>query len=195
PATSKATRAATSKTTGTATSEATEPVATGRATEVASGSAKAARASKASAAGAKKEARSAGKSVTSSASEAARAVKRAVRSVTDSKPRTGPVDQVTVSEGALATIIGLAAHEVPGVVGMAPSNIGEGIRRILGVRQVDEGVELTSLAKPLESDVDIHVIVAYGVNIPVVASGVRDRVRYAARHYAGVTLKEVTVHV
>jgi len=141
------------------------------------------------------ENKTAGKKVKTGASDAAKAVKRAVRSVTEQRPRTGPVDQVAVSEGALATIIGLAAHEVPGVVGMAPANIGEGIRRILGARQVDEGVVLKALAKPLESDVDIHVIVAYGVNIPVVASGVRDRVRYAARHYAGVTLKEVTVHV
>jgi len=146
-------------------------------------------------AGGAAEAQSTGKKVKTGASDAARAVQRAVRSVTDPKPRSGPVDQVSVAESALAKIIGLAAHEVPGVVGMAPANIGEGLRRILGVRQVDEGVVLRSLAKPLESDVDIHVVVAYGVNIPVVASSVRDRVRYAAKHYAGVTLKQVTVHV
>ena len=107
----------------------------------------------------------------------------------------GGVDRIVVTDAALAKIVGLSAHEVPGVVGMAPASLGEGIRRILGVRQVDEGVVLTSLDKPLESDVDIHVIVAYGVNIPVVANGVRDRVIYAAKHYAGVTLRAVRVHV
>ena len=141
------------------------------------------------------DAKAAGKKVKAGASDAANAVKRAMRSVTDAKSRSGPVDQVSVADSALAKIIGLAAHEVPGVVGMAPANIGEGLRRILGARQVDEGVVLKSLGKPLESDVDIHVVVAYGVNIPVVSSSVRDRVKYAARHYAGVTLKEVTVHV
>lgn len=146
-------------------------------------------------AGVAAEAKAAGKKVKAGATDAAKAVQRAVRSVTDAKPRTGPVDQVSVADGALATIIGLAAHEVPGVVGMAPANIGEGLRRILGARQVDEGVVLKSLDAPLEADVDIHVVVAYGVNIPVVAHSVRDRVRYAAKRYAGVTLKEVTVHV
>lgn len=141
------------------------------------------------------EARAAGRTVKSSAEGAAKAVKRAVRSVTEAKQRTGPIDEVRVADGALATIVGLAAHEVPGVVGMAPANIGEGLRRILGVRQVDEGVVLTARKAPLEADADIHVVVAYGVNIPVVASGVRDRVRYAAKHYAGVTLKDVRVHV
>lgn len=146
-------------------------------------------------AGAGSDAKGAGQKVRTGAGDAARAVKRAVRTVTDPKPRSGPVDQVTVADGALAKIIGLAAHEVPGVVGMAPANIGEGLRRILGVRQVDEGVVLKALSKPLESDVDIHVIVAYGVNIPVVADSVRDRVRYAAKHFAGVTLREIAVHI
>jgi uncharacterized alkaline shock family protein YloU len=37
--------------------------------------------------------------------------------------------------------------------------------------------------------------VAYGVNIPVVADGVRERVRYAAHHLAGIELDEVRLHV
>jgi uncharacterized alkaline shock family protein YloU len=47
-----------------------------------------------------------------------------------------------VSDAAVATIVGLAAHEVPGVVGMAPASLGEGLRRVLGLQQVDEGVEV-----------------------------------------------------
>lgn len=106
-----------------------------------------------------------------------------------------PIDHVRVADGALRSIIGLAAHEVPGVVGMAPVNIGEGLRRILGARQVDEGVSVEHPHGESRADVDIHVVVAYGVNIPVVAVGVRERVRYAARQFAGVTLDEVRVHV
>lgn len=106
-----------------------------------------------------------------------------------------PIDHVRVADGALRSIIGLAAHEVPGVVGMAPVNIGEGLRRILGARQVDEGVLVEHPRGEGRADVDIHVVVAYGVNIPVVAEGVRDRVRYAAKQYAGVELDQVRVHV
>ena len=54
-------------------------------------------------------------------------------------------DRVTVTDEALATLIGLAAHEVPGVVGMAPATIREGLKRILGVRQADEGVVVSRL--------------------------------------------------
>lgn len=121
---------------------------------------------------------------------------------TKASRRTSPetpaakVDATHVSDDALATVIGLAAHEVPGVVGMAPTSLGEGIRRILGVSQADEGVEIARSGDGREhADVELHVVVAYGVNIPVVAESVVQRVRYAARHYAGVEVDDVKVHV
>ena len=100
-------------------------------------------------------------------------------------------DRVSVTDEALATIIGLAAHEVPGVVGMAPAGIREGIKRILGVAQADEGVEVSRE----ESAIDLHVVVAYGVNIPAVADSVRERVLYAAQTFAGVELNAVRIHI
>jgi uncharacterized alkaline shock family protein YloU len=105
------------------------------------------------------------------------------------------IDRVLVSDEALASLVGLAAHEVPGVVGMAPANIGEGLRRILGLAQVREGVGIQHPNGDARADIDIHVVVAYGVNIPVVADSVRDRVRYASRRYSGIELDEVRVHV
>ena len=81
---------------------------------------------------------------------------RDATSATPGEARIPEGDATHVSDDALATLIGLAAHEVPGVVGMAP---------------------------------------AYGVNIPVVAESVVQRVRYAARHYGGVEVDDVQVHV
>jgi uncharacterized alkaline shock family protein YloU len=108
------------------------------------------------------------------------------------------VDHVRVADKALATVIGLAAHEVPGVVGMAPAGLTEGLRRILGVSQVDEGVEVERTLDPGDGGatrVVLHVVVAYGVNIPAVAESVVERVRYAASTFAGVDLAEIKVHV
>jgi uncharacterized alkaline shock family protein YloU len=104
-------------------------------------------------------------------------------------------DRVRVSDSALATIIGLAAHEVPGVVGMAPASLGEGLRRVLGLAQVDEGVEVVRSDGEDTVRVDLHVVVAYGVNIPAVADSVRERVQYAASAFAGVKTGDITVHV
>jgi uncharacterized alkaline shock family protein YloU len=102
-------------------------------------------------------------------------------------------DKIVVTDGALATVIGLAAHEVPGVIGMAPAGLREGIKRILGVSQADEGV--TVARQESATNVDLHVVVAYGVNIPAVADSIRERVYYAAKAYAGVELEKVRVHI
>jgi uncharacterized alkaline shock family protein YloU len=114
---------------------------------------------------------------------------------TKRKAKDREIDRVHVADDALASILGLAAHEVPGVVGMAPANIGEGLRRVLGLSQVDEGVVIEHPEGEKRASVDIHVVVAYGVNIPVVAESVRERARFAARRYAGITLDDVRVHV
>ena len=108
--------------------------------------------------------------------------------------RPQPV-RVHVSDRAVATVVGLAAHEVPGVVGMAPASLGEGLRRVLGLQQVDEGVEVNHDAAKGTCEVHLHVVVAYGVNIPAVAESVRERVQYAAATYAGVKAANVVVHV
>ena len=109
--------------------------------------------------------------------------------------RPSTIDHVEVADDALATVIGLAAHEVPGVVGMAPASLSEGLRRILGVSQVDEGVEIERDAAGVANRIVLHVVVAYGVNIPAVAESVVERVRYAAKTYAGIAVADVKVHV
>jgi uncharacterized alkaline shock family protein YloU len=105
-------------------------------------------------------------------------------------------DLVMVTDAALATLIGLAAHEVPGVVGMAPHSLREGLNRMLGASRADEGVEVhRDDHESSRASIALHVVVAYGVNIPVVADSVRERVRYAAKTYAGVEVEEVKVHI
>lgn len=104
-------------------------------------------------------------------------------------------DEIYVTDSALATIVGLAAHEVPGVVGMAPTSLSEGIKRILGGAQADEGVEITRGEDVDTAEIVLHVVVAYGVNIPVVAKSIEGRVRHAAKTFAGVRVTDVRVHV
>lgn len=115
------------------------------------------------------------------------------RKIEKPKEKDDGKDTITVTDAALATLIGLAAHEVPGVIGMSPANIKDGLKRILGVSDADEGVKVAKTAT--DTDVDLHVVVAYGVNIPAVADSIRERVQYAAKAYAGVDLDNVRVHI
>lgn len=140
-----------------------------------------------------------GKPATPSKSGPTLKSKAAPKAKASSKGKLPPTlvepNRIVVTDHALASLIGLAAHEVPGLAGMAPVSLGEGLRRVLGLTQVDEGVVIDHPHGPGRADVDVHVVVAYGVNIPVVAESVRERVRYAAKHLAGIELDEVRVYV
>ena len=76
---------------------------------------------------------------------------------------------LTVTENALASLLGLAAHEVPGVVGMAPSNLKEGLQKILGRAQASDGVVVAGEASA--RTVDVNIVVAFGTNISTVGYG------------------------
>jgi len=103
---------------------------------------------------------------------------------------------VTVTEQALAAIIGLAAHEVPGVVGMSPVGIRDGISRILGRNEASQGVVVKAdPAKPGKYQADIYVVVAYGVKVPTVVESIAERAEWAAEQLGGVKLEKIYIHV
>ncbi|GBF05124.1 alkaline shock-like protein DUF322 [Deinococcus aerius] len=97
-----------------------------------------------------------------------------------------------MSEAALASLIGLTAHEIPGVVGMAPANLKEGISRVLGRANAREGVVVGREGEGYTAD--LYVVVAYGVSIPTVARNIKDRVEHIVKTQAGIELKATRVH-
>jgi len=99
---------------------------------------------------------------------------------------------IVVTEAALASLIGLTAHEIPGVVGMAPANLKEGISRVLGRANAREGVVVGREGDGYTAD--LYVVVAYGVSIPTVARNIKDRVEHTVRTQAGTELKATRVH-
>ena len=99
---------------------------------------------------------------------------------------------ITITEAALASLIGLTAHEVPGVVGMAPANFREGILKTLGRAQSREGVVISR--EEGRYGADLFIVVAYGVNIPTVAHNITERVEHAVRTLAGIELTRTRVH-
>lgn len=100
--------------------------------------------------------------------------------------------QIIITEAALASLIGLTAHEVPGVVGMAPANFRDGILKVLGRAQSREGVVIAK--EDGRFTADLYIVVAYGVNIPTVARNITDRVEHAVKTMAGIELKATRVH-
>lgn len=104
--------------------------------------------------------------------------------------------RVVLTEAALASLLALVAHEVPGVVGMAPASLKDQVGRILRRQEAGEGVVVRpDPQSPGRYQVDLYVVLTYGTRVPALAEALGERLAYAARHLGGVELSQVRVHV
>ena len=101
---------------------------------------------------------------------------------------------IDISNDVIATVVGGAATEIFGIVGMASKNqIRDNLNEILKrdnyakgvvVRQEDEGIA-----------VDVYIIAGYGTKISEVSKSVQEKVKYNLESMLGVTANAVNVYV
>ncbi|HZC31452.1 MAG TPA: Asp23/Gls24 family envelope stress response protein [Gaiellaceae bacterium] len=93
---------------------------------------------------------------------------------------------VSISSDAIVHIVGETARECYGVVGMGGLKwLPERIKRGIDIRRdADGGVTI-----------ELHVVVAYGLNLAEVASTIRNRVGYEVERLTGLPVRSVEVHI
>lgn len=101
--------------------------------------------------------------------------------------------KVNISDEVVAIIAGVATTECYGLVGMASRKIQDGIAELLGRDSLSKGVVVKLEDNAVE--IDLHIIVEYGVNILEVARNVMDTVRYTVENMLGLKVKNVNVNV
>ena len=100
---------------------------------------------------------------------------------------------VTVSEDVLLKVAGYTALECYGIVGMAAKRSTDGIVQLLGRENLGRGVRVR--ANDDSVNVDLFVVVEYGISIGAVASTIIDTVKYKIEHLTGVRVDHVSVSV
>ena len=117
----------------------------------------------------------------------------------DSSNKMGPsgdsyldLGSVRIADEVIASIAGIAAVDVPGVVGMSSGLIG-GMAVMMGKKNPSKGVKVQVGAR--EVAVDLYIIVEYGLRIPDVALQVQEKVKEAVEIATGLSVIEVNVHV
>lgn|GEM_PF-30512 len=101
--------------------------------------------------------------------------------------------QICISDDVIATISGIAASECYGLVGMASRSIQDGISELVGVDNLQKGVEVQ-----LDGDevrITLHIIVEYGTRITEVAHNVMDKVKYVVESMTGLRVTGVDIVV
>ena len=100
--------------------------------------------------------------------------------------------KVTFNTDVIATIAGLATVEVPGVAGMS-GGIVSGMAELLGRRNLTKGVKVA--INEQECEVDLNIVVTYGVKIPEVTAKLQGDVKSSIETMTGLTVKSVDIHV
>ena len=96
-----------------------------------------------------------------------------------------------VANDVLADLVGNAAMECYGVVGVCAPNAADSIAKILPASRLRRGVVVSSLEEGVH--VDLYIVVGYG--IATVSRNLIDQVSFALKEYARVPLAGVDVHV
>ena len=84
---------------------------------------------------------------------------------------------VTVNEEVILKIAGYSALECYGIVGMAAKRATDGLVELLGLDNIGRGV-IIHIDSNNNVDVDMYIIVEYGISISAVAETLIDTVKY-----------------
>ena len=102
---------------------------------------------------------------------------------------------INITLDAVAAVAGNAATECYGVVGMSSRrSITDEIYELLKKENYSKGVYVRKNAKGL-IEVDIYIILSYGLRITEIISGVQKTVKYALEKAFNVKLAAVNVYV
>lgn len=100
---------------------------------------------------------------------------------------------ILIDDNVIAKIAGISAMESYGIVGMASKNATDGLFELLKFDYLSKGIKVYSNDNIL--DIDLHVILEYGVKISVVANNIIERVKFNVEKLTGYKVNKINVHV
>ena len=98
---------------------------------------------------------------------------------------------IGISDAVFANIAASVINNCFGVVGMANASAKDGIVSLLKKDNYQKGVKVTAVGEKL--DIEIHIVVSYGVNLPVISQSIVQEVKYKVEKVSGFTVKKVKV--
>ena len=103
--------------------------------------------------------------------------------------------QIESTDEVIATVVGGAATEIFGVVGMASKNaIKDNFQALLGKENFSKGV----VVKTTEAGaiaVDVYTVLSYGTKISEVSKNIQERVKFSLENQLGITTDTVNVYI
>ena len=101
--------------------------------------------------------------------------------------------QITISEDVLLKVAGYAALECYGIVAMSSKRAKDGFVEWLGRENLTKGVQIRVTDDGI--DIDLFIIVEYGVSIVEVCNIIKSQVCYKIENMAGAKVRKVNISV
>ena len=100
---------------------------------------------------------------------------------------------IFIAEDVMLKVVGYAALECYGIVGMASKRTTDGLVQLLGRENLGRGVRIRPSTDSV--NVDLFIIVEYGISISAVAANIIDTVKYKIEHLTGIKVDQVNVSI
>ncbi len=104
---------------------------------------------------------------------------------------------IQINNQVVAGYAGSAAVGCMGVVGLAAANMAEGFQdgwgKLLKKDSITRGIVVSR--KGTHVSLELHVILAYGLNIPAIGRNLRESVYYAVSEHTGLKVDNITIYV
>lgn len=100
---------------------------------------------------------------------------------------------IFITEDVMLKVVGYAALECYGIVAMSSKRAKDGFVEWLGRENLSKGVQIKASGDML--DVELFIIVEYGISIAEVCKTIMDTVRYKLESMTGVKVRTVNVSV
>ena len=103
------------------------------------------------------------------------------------------IGTIYITEDVMLKVVGYAALECYGIVAMSGKRAKDGFVQWLGRENLSKGVQLRMVDDML--DVDLFIIVEYGISIAEVCKAIVETVRYKLESMTGVKVRRVNISV
>ncbi len=100
---------------------------------------------------------------------------------------------IVLSDNVIARIAGVAASKCYGVVGMAYKNTSDSIASLLKWDSITKGIKVSTNDEKI--NIDLHIIVEYGVNINAISESIIEQVKYAVEDATGFKVGNIDINV
>ena len=108
------------------------------------------------------------------------------------------VGTIYITEDVMLKLVGYAALECYGIVAMSSKRATDGLVEWLGRENLSKGVQIRQVHTEGQADmldVDLFVIVEYGISIAEVCKTIVEIVRYKLESMTGIKVRKVNVTV